>query len=724
MKNREIFIRRAQSLISCIVLVTVFAGTASAATLTVDDSGGAGYLSIQAAINAASTGDNILVYSGIYTEQVAVNKQLILLGMDNGGGKPIVNAGGTGSAITLSADGITLDGFVATNGTIGINVVSNNNIIRNNYAFYNNGTDGTYVYGSAGGPGGSGIGINLGQFSRNNNLTNNVVKYNYGGNGAYSRDAPWGNGGAGGYGIGINLGTSSSNNNLMNNVVKNNVGGKGGNADEPPSVLTDSNGGPGGYGIGINLETSSNNNTITYNDVEDNTGVKGGDNYGFGWFNGPGGKGIGISLGQSSTNNNLTSNVVKNNVGGNGGYAYFRGYGQYTYGGNGVGISLESYSSKNNLSNNIAVNNMGGNGGTSYIYGSGPGGGGYGIQSSYSNNNTYIGNIVQYNFGGSGGTAGNGVGIYFSSSDNNTYSGSIVQYNNNYGIYLSSSNNNTIYNNRFNNSNNFITSSSTNIWNITKTPGTNVAGGPYLGGNFWENPDGTGYSRECTDADIDGICNFPYTIGTDTDYLPLSMNFPTGPTPPVITTVYNNYFNDTNNFGTSVSTRWNITKTLGTNIVGGPYLGGNFWANSGGTGYSQTCTDADWDGICDLPYTLGTDTDYLPLSMNYTNAPVGSPMGIAVIDAGGSPIIPRGYGKYQSEALDMGKSVSFITVNPIGTGKINHAQVYTTYSVDGIVWHDWTQAAYVSPVLYTIASGQYGRYFGYILLAPTGTVIS
>lgn len=721
MKIREIFIRRAQSLLSCILLVTVFAGTVSAATLTVDDSGG-GYPSIQAAINAASTGDTILVYSGIYTEQVAVNKQLILLGMDNGGGKPIVSAGGTGSAITLSADGITLDGFVATNGTIGINIVSINNNIKNNYAIYNNGINATVN----GVPGGDGVGINLGLSASNNNLTNNVVKNNIGGKGGYTVGA-WTQPGYGGKGIGIHLGPSASNNNLMNNVVKNNIGGDGGDSDGTGS----SRGGNGGNGIGIDLESSPSNNSLTYNDIEDNKGGNGGYSglLGYGCANsgGSGGNAIGISLGPSSINTKLTNNIVKNNVGGNGGKMYVCDDGGGGWrgapGGNGIGISLESSFSNNNLSNNIAVNNMGGNGGST-LYATGPGGDGIGIYSRASNNNTFIGNIVQYNFGGTGGTPGNGVGIYFSSSDNNTYSASIVQYNNNYGIYLSSSNNNTIYNNRFNNSNNFITSSSTNIWNITKTQGTNVAGGPYLGGNFWENPDGTGYSRECTDADSDGICNFPYTIGTDTDYLPLSMYSPTGPTPTIITTVYDNYFNDTNNFGTSVSTRWNITKTLGTNIVGGPYLGGNFWANSVGTGYSQTCTDADWDGICDLPYTLGTDTDYLPLSMNYTNAPVGSPTGTAVVDAGGSPIIPSGYGKYQSEALDVGKNVSFITVNPIGTGKINQAQVYTTYSVDGIVWPNWAQATRNADGLYTVAPGQYGRYFGYIIIAPTGVVVT
>jgi len=72
-------------------------------------------------------------------------------------------------------------------------------------------------------------------------------------------------------------------------------------------------------------------------------------------------------------------------------------------------------------------------------------------------------------------------------------------------------------------------------------------------------------------------------------------------------TIYNNYFlNDVNRITADVTkvNTWNIAKTSGTNIIGGPWIGGNFWGNSSGTGFSQTCTDADGDGICDTEYEL------------------------------------------------------------------------------------------------------------------------
>ena len=60
---------------------------------------------------------------------------------------------------------------------------------------------------------------------------------------------------------------------------------------------------------------------------------------------------------------------------------------------------------------------------------------------------------------------------------------------------------------------------------------------------------------------------------------------------------------------------WNTTKSPGTNILQGPNLGGNFWANLEGTGFSQISNDSDSDGICDLPYNInGSDFDYFPLS--------------------------------------------------------------------------------------------------------------
>jgi len=66
-------------------------------------------------MNATSAGDTIIVKSGIYYEHVNATKQLTLRGMDIGDGKPLVDAGGWGSAITISADGITLEDFRATN---------------------------------------------------------------------------------------------------------------------------------------------------------------------------------------------------------------------------------------------------------------------------------------------------------------------------------------------------------------------------------------------------------------------------------------------------------------------------------------------------------------------------------------------------------------------------------------------------------------------------------
>ena len=85
--------------------------------------------------------------------------------------------------------------------------------------------------------------------------------------------------------------------------------------------------------------------------------------------------------------------------------------------------------------------------------------------------------------------------------------------------------------------------------------------------------------------------------------------------------IFNNYFNNTNNFQSDLmdisSNDWNTTITSGTNIIGGPYIGGNFWANSSGTDFSQTCPDVNLNGICDLNNILDIlfNVDYLPLTI-------------------------------------------------------------------------------------------------------------
>src|SRR4030066_2147947 len=118
------------------ILGLLLVGNANAANLTVCPSGCA-YSSIQDAIKASSNGDTILVKSGTYIENVKVNKQLTLRGIGN----PVVDAGGSGSAITLAANGITLEGFKATGSgndqEAGIRVTSFNNTLTGNKASKN-----------------------------------------------------------------------------------------------------------------------------------------------------------------------------------------------------------------------------------------------------------------------------------------------------------------------------------------------------------------------------------------------------------------------------------------------------------------------------------------------------------------------------------------------------------------------------------------------------------
>ncbi|TGC09155.1 lectin like domain-containing protein [Methanolobus halotolerans] len=120
----------------------------------------------------------------------------------------------------------------------------------------------------------------------------------------------------------------------------------------------------------------------------------------------------------------------------------------------------------------------------------------------------------------------NADAIYFFASHNNTIYNSTLANSNYYGISLSESNDNLIYSNYLNNSDNFkISGTLHNQWNIPKTPGTNIIGGDYIGGNYWAKPNGTGWSQ-INPSTGDGFCQ-PYNLSTDgcnIDYLPLTAN--------------------------------------------------------------------------------------------------------------------------------------------------------------------------------------------------------
>ncbi|AKB29780.1 cell surface protein [Methanosarcina siciliae T4/M] len=88
--------------------------------------------------------------------------------------------------------------------------------------------------------------------------------------------------------------------------------------------------------------------------------------------------------------------------------------------------------------------------------------------------------------------------------------------------------------------------------------------------------------------------------------------------------IYNNVFNNTENIKISPGPyfdmipkvqSWNKTSlSKDTNIIGGPYIGGNYWSSPSGDGFSQTHLDTDGDGIAEEEYQISEgNVDYFPL---------------------------------------------------------------------------------------------------------------
>ncbi len=122
-----------------ILVVYIVVALAEGGTVTVCSSG-CDYSSPKAAIFAAKEGDVVLVESGRYYDHLKIDKKIALRGADTGGGMPVLDATGYASPLTVSADGVVVEGMRLMNGgpgSAGILVLSDGNVIRDNDASNN-----------------------------------------------------------------------------------------------------------------------------------------------------------------------------------------------------------------------------------------------------------------------------------------------------------------------------------------------------------------------------------------------------------------------------------------------------------------------------------------------------------------------------------------------------------------------------------------------------------
>ncbi len=99
--------------ISVFTTAAVLPETGRATTHYVGGGGPGNHTAIQEAIDNSSTGDTVFVYSGIYYENVRINRTLTLIGEDRD--TTMINGNRTGSVLFVNADNVYITGFALSN---------------------------------------------------------------------------------------------------------------------------------------------------------------------------------------------------------------------------------------------------------------------------------------------------------------------------------------------------------------------------------------------------------------------------------------------------------------------------------------------------------------------------------------------------------------------------------------------------------------------------------
>jgi len=581
---------------------------------------------LQHAIDNATAGDIICVKDGNYTENVKVTIAHLTIQSENGSANCIVNASNSNDHVfRVTANYVNISGFTVENATGGglagihLDVVEQCNISDNN-ATNNNALKNTWD------------GIHLSSSSDNNTLLNNTASKNDRGIilELSSKNHLIDNNASSNSQHGIFFDVHSCDNLLENNTAYNNTWvGIIIRQTSNKNILAKNIATENGKGIQI-LESAS-NNTVIDNEVYANNGA-------------------GIEITGSAHNNSIISNIIHDNTGGGGrgvivtGSSHNNSITDNLLVNNSVaGIQLESGSN-----NSIVINNMVIDSGTEGIAVSTQNNvitdnrvwnsSNAGIYLSYSSKNMVANNTVKsehgwpaiflrassYNYLTNNTASENkGDGIKLETNSNHNHIIGNNASNNIIGIYLTSSSNNTIYNNYFNNTNNAY-DDGTNTWNITATLGTNIIGGPWFGGNYWSD-----YEGSDTNGNGLGDTKTPYnsssSIQNGGDYLPLTevnlrpVSDPNGPytgTEGIVITFNGSGSYDPN--GTIVSYEWDFGDGNTSTGVSPTYT----YAQNGT--YTVTLNVTDDNGASATNTTTATIDDAGPAA-NFTGTPTSGP---------------------------------------------------------------------------------------------------